>query len=72
MNIDLCEVEFAHSFVRELPADPLATNIPRAVREACYTRVMPTPVAAPQLLAWSDELGATLGIARPPTISPAV
>jgi len=33
---------------------------------------MPTPVAAPQLLAWSDELGALLGIERPPTTGLAV
>ncbi len=63
--VDLCDLSFDHSFVRELPADPLLTNVPRAVRNACYTRVDPTPVPAPQLLAWADAVGEMLGIARP-------
>ena len=53
--------------MRELPADPVLTNVPRAVRNACYTRVEPTPVAAPQLLGWSTATGTMLGIARPPS-----
>jgi uncharacterized protein YdiU (UPF0061 family) len=48
-----------------LPGDTVATNVPRAVANACYTRVSPTPVAAPRLLGWSDAVGAMLGIARP-------
>ncbi|HJQ64185.1 MAG TPA: YdiU family protein, partial [Burkholderiales bacterium] len=70
---DLCDVAFESSFVRELPGDPLLHNVSRAVRNACYTRVNPTPVAAPRLLGWSDALGESLGIARPPSaIAPAV
>ncbi len=53
--------------MRELPGDPVTTNIPRAVRNACYTRVEPTPVPAPRLLGWSDATGDMLGIARPAT-----
>src|SRR5690349_5405646 len=56
---------FENSFVRELPADPVLANVPRQVKEASYTRVEPTPVAAPRLLAWSDELGEYLGISKP-------
>jgi uncharacterized protein YdiU (UPF0061 family) len=41
------------------------TNVPRQVRHAAYTRVDPTPVRAPQLLAWSDAAGEMLGIAQP-------
>lgn len=62
---DLAEASFENTFVRELPGDPVADNVPRQVRNACYTRVMPTPVAAPRLLAWSDDLGKFLGLARP-------
>ena len=62
---DLTETSFESSFVRELPADPLRENVPRQVRNACYTRVVPTPVAAPRLLAWSHELGRRLGLAPP-------
>ena len=62
---DLSELEFENSFVRELPADPVQHNVPRQVPGASYTRVDPTPVAAPRLLGWSDALAAYLGIARP-------
>ncbi len=54
-----------NGFVQALPGDPLADNRPRQVRNAGYTLVTPTPVAAPQLLAWSDEAAALLGLARP-------
>jgi uncharacterized protein YdiU (UPF0061 family) len=64
---ELADLAFQNSFVRELAADPVLTNVPRQVRSASYTRVDPTPVAAPRLLAWSDALGEQLGIARPAT-----
>ena len=51
--------------MRELPGDPVLVNIPRQVKNACYTLVDPTPVAAPRLLAWSDAMGELLGLARP-------
>jgi len=59
------ELAFDNSFVRDLPADPVTDNVPRQVSGASYTRVAPTPVAAPRLLAWSDNLGERLGIGRP-------
>src|SRR5258706_11818259 len=58
-------MRFENSFVATLPADPVLVNRPRQVNNACYTRVEPTPVAAPRLLAWSDDLGRQLGIERP-------
>ena len=61
----LTELDFRASFVAELPADPVLDNVPRQVPGACYSRVMPTPVAAPRLLGWSQALGGELGIARP-------
>jgi uncharacterized protein YdiU (UPF0061 family) len=60
-------LRFENTFVANLPADPVADNRPRQVRNACYTRVDPTPVSAPRLLAWSDETGELLGLARPAT-----
>jgi protein adenylyltransferase len=63
--LDLTAVPFVNTFVRDLPADAVAVNVPRQVSNACYTRVEPTPVAAPRLLAWSDALGEYLGLARP-------
>jgi uncharacterized protein YdiU (UPF0061 family) len=56
---------FENTLVRELPADPVLDNRPRQVRHAAYSRVEPTPVKAPTLLAWSDAVGEMLGIARP-------
>src|SRR6185503_17474751 len=50
---DLAERRLENRFVAELPAGPV------------YTIVKPTPVAAPKLLAWSDELAAELGLSRP-------
>jgi uncharacterized protein YdiU (UPF0061 family) len=63
--VSLEHVTFENTFVRDLPPDPVLTNVPRPVSEASYTRVDPTPVAAPRLLAWSDDLGRYLGISRP-------
>ena len=62
---DLADLRFHNSFVRDLPGDPVATNVPRQAPNAAYTRVAPTPVAAPRLLGWSDALGEHLGISRP-------
>jgi|1185.fasta_scaffold01646_3 uncharacterized protein YdiU (UPF0061 family) len=63
--VDLTAVSFSNTFVRDLPADPVLVNVPRQVSNACYTRVDPTPVAAPRLLGWSDRLGEYLGVSRP-------
>jgi uncharacterized protein YdiU (UPF0061 family) len=63
--VDLADAKYENTFVRELPADPVLVNMPRQVANACYTRVAPTPVAAPRLLAWSEALGELLGLARP-------
>ena len=68
--VELSELRFENTFVRDLPADPVLANRPRQVRDACYTRVEPTPVAAPRLLAWSDETGRMLGIERPAAADP--
>jgi uncharacterized protein YdiU (UPF0061 family) len=64
-GFDWCKSRIDNSFVRELPGDLLLHNVPRAVRNACYTRVDPTPVRAPRLLGWADPVGEILGIPRP-------
>lgn len=65
--------QFDNRFVRELPGDPETRNVPRQVRNACYTLVKPAPVRAPRLLAWADAVGEMMGIARPGSpVSPAV
>ncbi len=52
---------FDNAFARELPADPEVGPRVRQVAAALYSRVAPTPVAAPALLAHSRELAAELG-----------
>src|SRR5436190_3385577 len=69
---DLSEISFQSSFARALPADASEVNVPRQVRNASYTKVAPTPIRSPRLLAWSDALGEELGIARPEAGSPAL
>jgi uncharacterized protein YdiU (UPF0061 family) len=54
-------LRFDNAFLRELPADPSDAHGPREVIGACYSRVMPTPVAAPRLLSHSAEMAAALG-----------
>jgi serine/tyrosine/threonine adenylyltransferase len=58
----LRDLRFDMSFVRELPGDPNATNQRRQVLGACFSRVAPTPVARPQLLAYSREVAELIGL----------
>jgi uncharacterized protein YdiU (UPF0061 family) len=68
----LDQVHFDNPFVAELPGEATGDNRPRQVPGYCYSRVAPTPVADPHLLAWSEALGCYLGLARPPERGPAV
>jgi uncharacterized protein YdiU (UPF0061 family) len=58
----LRDLRFDATFVRELPGDPVLTNVPRQVRDAAYTRVDPTPVRAPRLIGWADAVAHLLGL----------
>ena len=53
---------FDNRFIAELPADPVSGPGVREVRDALYSRVAPTPVADPRVLAWSAEVAALLGL----------
>ncbi len=55
-------LRFDNAFVRELPGDTQAGGRPRQVQGALYSRVNPTPVAAPRLLAYSPEVSELLGL----------
>ena len=55
------DLRFDNRFVRELPGDPEEGRHVRQVHGACYSRVEPTPVRAPKLLAWSREVADLLG-----------
>ncbi len=53
---------FDNRFVNELPGDPEEGARRRQVHGACWSPVLPTPVAAPSLLAWSPEVAALLDL----------
>jgi uncharacterized protein YdiU (UPF0061 family) len=53
---------FESRFTAELPGDPETKNERRQVHGACFSRVLPTPVAAPRTLAWSREVAERLGL----------
>ncbi len=61
---------FDNRFVDELPADPLTDNHRRQVGGACYSRVMPTRVAAPRLIAFSREVAELLDLDEASCLSP--
>jgi uncharacterized protein YdiU (UPF0061 family) len=60
----LSSLRFDDSFVRALPADPIAENRVRQVQGAAYSKVTPSAVRAPRLVAFSDEVRALLGLSR--------
>ena len=53
---------FESRFTEQLPADPEASNYRRQVSGACYSRVLPTRVAEPRLIAHSREVAELLGL----------
>ncbi|PIN03957.1 putative protein (YdiU family) [Handroanthus impetiginosus] len=62
-KLKLEQLKWDHSFVRELPGDPITDIIPREVLHACYTKVSPSAeVDNPQLVAWSDSVAELLDL----------
>lgn len=57
-------LRFDNRFIRELPGDDETGPRVREVRGAAWSAVMPTPVAAPRLLAYSPELAEQLGLGQ--------
>jgi uncharacterized protein YdiU (UPF0061 family) len=57
---------FDNSFARELPVDPERENFRRQVQRACGSRVEPTPVANPVLLAWAPDVARLVGLPEDP------
>jgi uncharacterized protein YdiU (UPF0061 family) len=55
-------LHFDNRLVREMPGDGDPRNHPRQVHGALWSPVMPTPVAAPRLLAHSFDMAQELGI----------
>ncbi len=57
-------LRFDNAFVRDLPGDPDANPSPRYVRGALFSRVSPTPVADPKVIAYSREVAELVGLDR--------
>ncbi|HQR52774.1 MAG TPA: YdiU family protein, partial [Burkholderiales bacterium] len=63
-------LRFDNAFVNRLPGDPVAGPHVRQVHGALYSRVEPTPVAAPRLVAHSREVAALVGLDAADVASP--
>lgn len=57
--------EFRNEFTSTFAGDNSGDLRPRQTPGVFYSKAIPTKVKHPQLLAWSDELAATLGIQKP-------
>ena len=55
-------LRFTNRFTKELPGDPDPHKSRRQVRQACWSRVNPTPVAAPRLVAFAREVADLLDL----------
>ncbi|MGB0386916.1 MAG: protein adenylyltransferase SelO [Ardenticatenaceae bacterium] len=55
-------IRFDNRFVEGLPGDPNRSKWPRQVHGACYSRVQPTPVEKPEVVAWSREVAERLDL----------
>ena len=60
----LDSLDFDNRFTNLLEGDTVTANVPRQVRGASFSRVDPTPTAAPSVIAVSDEMLAMLGISE--------
>lgn len=62
-GLNLEDLKWDHSFVRELPGDPRRDSFPREVLHACYTQVSPSvQVHNPQLVAFSQPVADLLDL----------
>ena len=55
-------LDFQNRFTESLPADTESENSLRQVMHACYSKVMPTPVSRPQLVAHAREVAELLDL----------
>ncbi|KAL7596798.1 uncharacterized protein LOC111890253 [Lactuca sativa] len=63
VKLNLEDLNWDHSFVRELPGDPRTDIMPREVLHACYSKVSPSvQVENPQLVAWSESVAEILDL----------
>jgi uncharacterized protein YdiU (UPF0061 family) len=65
MMQDLSSKIFENEFVRTFNGDETGHRGSRQTPRVLYSKVIPTPVSNPSLLAWSEELARELGIRKP-------
>jgi uncharacterized protein YdiU (UPF0061 family) len=58
---------YRNDFVSAFAGDSSGDKTPRLTPGVFYSKTEPTPVSKPELLAWSEDLAAELGIAKPTT-----
>tara|TARA_R110000868_G_scaffold297406_1_gene557731 strand:- start:80969 stop:82546 length:1578 start_codon:yes stop_codon:yes gene_type:complete len=63
------KLKINNRFSTELPADPDETNVTRQVKNACFSYVTPHIPSNPQLIHFSEETAAMLGISNEDTES---
>lgn len=68
--MSLTSLHFDNAFIRELPGDPDHGQGARQVHGALYSRITPSPVAAPRVAAWSREMAQELGLSDADIASP--
>ncbi|WP_233841918.1 protein adenylyltransferase SelO [Dyella sp. 2HG41-7] len=66
----LTSLTFDNAFVRDLPGDLDHGRGARQVQGALYSRIDPSPVAAPRTVAWSREMADELGLSEDDIASP--
>jgi len=66
----LTSLQFDNVFLRDLPGDPDQGRGARQVVGALYSRIDPSPVSAPRVIAWSAEMAAELGFTEADIVSP--
>ncbi len=65
MTNNLSTKKYQNQFVENFPGDETGSTLPRQTPGMFFSTAMPTPVAQPQLIAWSEELAEELNIAFP-------
>ena len=70
LAVVMLDFRFDNAFVHDLPGDTESGPRVRQVEGALWSRVEPTPVAAPRLLAYSPEMAKILGLDEAQVLSP--
>jgi protein adenylyltransferase len=66
----MLDFRFDNAFLRDLPGDPEEGQRVRQVEGALWSRVEPTSVPAPRLMAYSREMAQVLGLSEAEVLSP--